>query len=158
MEKPFEIDESLYQKLVHFYEDSYHLPPLSAKIYAYLTFDFNNNGVTFDQFIEIMKASKSSVSSSLNLLQSNGYLSTIKKIDERKRFFILNPDYVNIRFDCLMNKFKKEMEILEGLKSFRQSSETDECSEIHISKLNIYISLLKNNIENFSQTIKKLNQ
>ncbi|MFC6268416.1 GbsR/MarR family transcriptional regulator [Frigoriflavimonas asaccharolytica] len=158
MEKPFEIDESLYQKLVHFYEESYRLPPLAAKIYSYLTFDFNNVGVTFDEIVELMKASKSSVSSNLNLLQSNGYLSTINKIDNRKRFFILNPDYVNVRFDCLMNKFTKEMEILEGLKKFRQMSETDECSKIYISKLEIYISLLKTNIENFSQTLKKLNQ
>lgn len=158
MEKPFEIDETLYQKLVRFYGDSYHLPPLAAKIYAYLTFDFDNEGVTFDEFLEIMKASKSSVSSNLNLLQSSGYISVLNKMDERKRFFIINPDYVNIRFDCLKNKFEKEMDILEGLKTFRQTSETNENSESYISKLDIYISLLKTNIENFSQTLKKLNQ
>lgn len=158
MQNSITIDEILYQKLVSFYGDSYHLPPLAAKIYAYLTFDFDNVGVTFDEFVDVMKASKSSVSSNLNLLQSNGYLSVLNKMDERKRFFIINPDYVNIRFDCLMNKFEKEMDILEGLKTFRQSCETSENSKNYISKLNIYISLLKTNIENFSQTLKKLNQ
>lgn len=158
MEKSLKIDENLYQKLVNFYTDSYHLPPLAAKIYAYLTFDFNNAGVTFDEFVEVLKASKSSVSSNLQLLQTNGYLTVINKIDERKRFFIINPDYVNIRFDNLIQKLENEMDILENLKDFRTAQETSDSSKNYIIKLNIYISLLKTNIENFAETLKKLKQ
>ena len=158
MEKSLKIDKVLYQKLVGFYSDNYHLPPLAARIYAYLTFDFDNAGVTFDEFVEVLKASKSSVSSNLQLLQTNGYLKVINKIDERKRFFILNPDYVTIRFNNLIENLEKEKENLESLKDFRRTQEPNENSENYITKLNIYISLLKTNIENLSETLQKLKQ
>ena len=158
MENKFEIDEILYQKLVGFFIDIYHLPPLSAKIYAYLTFDFCNAGVTFDELIDILKASKSSISSNLNLLQSNGYIIAINKIDERKRFFIINPDYVTIRFDGLIEKLEKEKDIVNDIRKFRSEKCTKGDSTLYNEKVNIYISLLEKNIENFTKTLQKLKQ
>ena len=156
MENSLKIDENLYHKLVNFYTDNYHLPPLASKIYAYLTFDFDNAGVTFDEFVEVFKASKSSVSSNLQLLQTSKFIISMNKIDERKRFFIINPDYVKIRFNSLISKLEKEKDILEHLKLFRLDNEEDENSKIYISKLDNYLSLLDTNIENFSETLNKL--
>ena len=50
------------------------------------------------------------------------------------------------------------MDILENLKDFRKAQETSDSSKNYIIKLNIYISLLKTNIENFAETLKKLKQ
>ena len=156
MQKTLKIDENLYQKFVNFYTDSYHLPPLAAKIYAYLTFDFDNVGVTFDELVEVFKASKSSVSSNLQLLQTSKFIISMNKIDERKRFFIINPDYVKIRFNNLIAKLEKEKDILEHLKNFRVENHKDEKSKIYISKLDNYLLLLNTNIENFSKTLNNM--
>lgn len=156
MDNKLEIDEKLYQKLVSFFSDMYHLPPLASKIYAYLTFDFCNSGVTFDDFVDILKASKSSVSSNLNLLQSNGYIIAVNKIDARKRFFIINPDYVTIRFDSLVEKLEKEKEIVEDIRKFRMKQFKNKDTAAYNEKVEIYISLLETNIINFTKALQKL--
>jgi hypothetical protein len=74
-----EIDKEIFQDLVKFYGEAFHLPPLAAKIYAYLIFDFEKKGVCFDHFVEILHASKSSVSSNLNLLLTSGLIKDFTK-------------------------------------------------------------------------------
>ena len=54
MEKTLNIDEALYQKLVSFYTENYNLPPLAAKIFVYFSFDYDNEGVTFDDLVEVL--------------------------------------------------------------------------------------------------------
>lgn len=101
-----EIDKEIFQDLVKFYGEAFHLPPLAAKIYAYLIFDFEKKGVCFDHFVEILHASKSSVSSNLNLLLTSGLIKDFTKIAERKRFFAINENYMVIRFEEIVEKIK----------------------------------------------------
>ena len=93
------IDKEIFRDMVKFYGDVLHLPPLAAKIYSYLIFDFDRNGVSFDEVVEIFSASKSAVSSNLNLLLNLNIITDFNKIDERKRFFVMNEKYMKIRFD-----------------------------------------------------------
>ena len=158
MLKTLEIDEQVYQKLVNFSVNNYHLTPLAAKIYAYLTFDFEMNGISFDELVDDLKASKSSVSCSLDLLLKGDHIAVLNKIDERKRFFILNPDYVKIRFSRLVDRLEKEVDILVDLKSFNQSKNPHNETNLYIEKLDIYMDLLKNNIDTFNKTLEKLYQ
>ena len=90
------IDKEIFREMVKFYGDVFHLPPLAAKIYSFLIFDFDRNGVSFDEFIEIFAASKSSVSSNLNLLLNLNIISDFNKIDERKRFFVIDEKHMRI--------------------------------------------------------------
>lgn len=158
MNKPLNIDDALFHKLVNFYTENYHLPPLAAKIYAYLIFDFDMQGFSFEELVDVLKASKSSVSCSLQLLLQNEHITVLNKIDERKRYFILNPDYVKIRFSSLIEKLYKELDILEDLKALKKNESNDEKNNIYINKLDIYIDLLNSNIDSFSETLKKLYQ
>lgn len=158
MLKTLEIDELIYHKLVNFSATHYHLTPLAAKIYAYLTFDFEMNGITFEELVDDLKASKSSVSNSIDLLLKGNHIAVLNKIDERKRFFILNPDYVKIRFSRMIERLENEVDILEDLKSFNQLK-TDCCkSNLYLKKLDIYTDLLKTNITRFNKTLEKLYQ
>jgi DNA-binding transcriptional regulator GbsR (MarR family) len=158
MLKTLEIDEQIFQKLVNFSTTNYLLTPLAAKIYAYLTFDFEMRGIAFEELVDDLKASKSSVSCSLDLLLKGKHIAVLNKIDERKRFFILNPDYVKIRFSRLIDRLEKEVDILEDLKSFKESKNQDDESNLYIEKLDIYTDLLKTNITRFNKTLEKLYQ
>lgn len=146
-----EIDKEIFRELVKFYGDAFHLPPLAAKIYAYLIFDFERNGISFDEFVEIFSASKSSVSSSLNLLLNLNIIRDFNKIDERKRFFVMNEKYMKIRFEELILKMERELLILENLKKFRNTK----CPVVH-QKFELYTNLFNKNITNIKETLDQL--
>ena len=146
-----EIDKEIFREMVTFYGEAFHLPPLAAKIYAYLIFDFERKGVSFDEFVEIFSASKSSVSSNLNLLLNLNIINDFNKIDERKRFFVMNEKYMKIRFQEIIEKMERELLILENLKKFRNT----QC-EVVLQKFDIYTSLFNKNISIIQETLDQL--
>lgn len=146
MIKNFEIEEDIYQDLVKFYGRLFDLPPLTAKIYAYLIFDFDKEGFTFEEIVDIFSASKSSVSSSINLLLNQKLVKDITKIDERRRYFIINDDYLKFRFTQIIERLTTELDILDRLQEFR--GEEDE-------KYLEYRSLMSANITNIKNSLSK---
>ena len=153
MNNKIKIEPEIYQELIEFYGTLFNLPPLSAKIYAYLIFDFDKKGHTFDEFLEVFCASKSSISSSINFLLNNNLIKTINKIDERKRYFIINDDFVKIRFEEILNRMKKEISIVEKIQKFsEQINQEAEKS----TRFEIYREMLEKNRDNIENTLKKL--
>lgn len=146
-----EIDKEIFREMVKFYGEAFHLPPLAAKIYAYLIFDFERKGICFDEFVEIFSASKSSVSASLNLLLNVNIIKDFNKIDERKRFFVMNEMYMKIRFEEIIEKMEREVLILENLKKFRNTK----CPIAH-QKFETYMNLFNKNINNIKETLDQL--
>ncbi|SFI92591.1 hypothetical protein SAMN05421638_1560 [Kaistella treverensis] len=145
------IDKELFREMVKFYGDAYHLPPLAAKIYAYLVFDFERKGVSFDEFVEVLAASKSSVSSNLNLLLNLKIIKDFNKIDERKRFFVMNEDFMKIRFEELIEMMQRELLIIDNIKQIRDTK-----CEVALAKFDIYRNLFEKNISNIKETLKQL--
>lgn len=145
------IDKEIFREMVKFYGDVFHLPPLAAKIYSFLIFDFNREGVSFDQFIEIFAASKSSVSSNLNLLLNLNIIIDFNKIDERKRFFVINENHMRIRFEEIIGKMERELSILHKLKDFRKPQD-----EEVLRKYEVYSNLFDKNILHIKETLDQL--
>lgn len=145
------IDKEIFREMVKFYGAAFQLPPLAAKIYAYLIFDFDRKGVSFDEFIEIFAACKSSVSSNLNLLLNLNIINDFNKIDERKRFFVMNERYMKIRFEEIIEKMEKELLILNNLKDFRNTTD-----EVALQKFEIYTNLFHKNIANIKESLNQL--
>lgn len=145
------IDEGIFREMVKFYGEILHLPPLAAKIYSYLRFDFERNGVSFDELVEVLSASKSSVSSNLNLLLNLHIINDFNKIDERKRFFIVNENYMKIRFAEIIDRMQQEVLILDKIRDFR-NVEDDKLNQ----KLAIYKNLFNKSILNIQETLDQL--
>ena len=145
------IDKEIFRDMVKFYGDVFHLPPLAAKIYSYLIFDFDRKGVSFDEVVEIFSASKSAVSSNLNLLLNLNIITDFNKIDERKRFFVMNEKYMKIRFDEIIEKMESELSILNKLKDFRNTTD-----EVALRKFSVYSNLFEKNISNIKETLEQL--
>lgn len=146
-----EIDRELFREMVKFYGSAYQLPPLAAKIYAYLIFDFERKGVSFDEFVEVFSASKSSVSSNLNLLLGLKIIGDYTRIDQRKRFFVMNEQYMRIRFEEIIAKMERELAILDRLKEFRQTSTSED-----MTKFELYRNLFSKNISNVREMLELL--
>ena len=151
MNSTLKIDQELFCEMMKFYGETLNLPPLSAKIYTYLIFDFEKKGICFDEFVHVFAASKSSVSANINLLLNAKLINDFNTIKERKRFFRINENYINIRFEEIISKMKKEISILDQLNEFRKSKNQEE-----LQKFKIYRSLLIKNIKNIEETLHKI--
>jgi len=151
MDKSIEVDEKIFQEAVKFYSTMFNLPPLASKIYSYLIFDFEKVGITFDEFVEVFSASKSSVSTNISLLLNSQLIVDVNKMDERKRYFFANDDYKKIRFEKIVQKMKDEIKLLDDLNQFRKVKDED-----YDQKIGIYKSLLNKNIVNIQESLNKL--
>lgn len=151
MKQTLEVDKKIFQDAVKFYGTVLNLPPLASKIYSYLIFDFDKVGITFDEFVEVFSASKSSVSTSLSLLLNLQLIVDINKMDERKRYFFANDDYKRIRFEKIVQKMKDELRLMQDLKNFRktENKEAEERNEA-------YKALLNKSIITIQQSLNKL--
>lgn len=151
MNKSIEIDEKIFQDAVKFYSTMFNLPPLASKIYSYLIFDFEKVGITFDEFVEVFSASKSSVSTNITLLLNSQLIVDVNKMDERKRYFFANEDYKKIRFEKIVQKMQDEIKLLDDLNQFKKVKDED-----YDQKIEVYKSLLNKNIVNIQESLNKL--
>ncbi|WP_419870928.1 GbsR/MarR family transcriptional regulator [Chryseobacterium sp. CT-SW4] len=151
MQRSIEVDEKIFQDAVKFYGTVFNIPPLASKIYAYLIFDFEKVGVTFDEFVEVFSASKSSVSTNIAMLINLQLVVDINKIDERKRYFFTNDDYMKIRFEKIVQKMQDELKLLDDINNFRKNKD-----ETYMEKIEAYKSLLNKNIKNIQESLNKL--
>ena len=151
MHKSIEIDEKIFQDAVKFYGTVFNLPPLASKIYAYLLFDYNKVGITFDEFVEVFSASKSSVSTSISLLLNSELIVDHNKMDERKRYFFTNDEYKRIRFEKIVQKMQDELKLLDDLDQFKKNHDDG-----HNERMEAYKALLNKNIINIQESLNKL--
>ncbi|WP_306351470.1 GbsR/MarR family transcriptional regulator [Flavobacterium sp. '19STA2R22 D10 B1'] len=75
---------------VHF-ENYYNLPPLASRILGTLIMNSRVKGMTFDGLVESTGASKSSVSTNLNLLLKLGKINYYTLSGDRKKYFRCSP-------------------------------------------------------------------
>lgn len=151
MHQSIEVDEKIFQDAVKFYGSSLNIPPLASKIYSYLIFDFEKVGITFDEFVEVLSASKSSVSTSISLLLNSQLIIDLNKMDERKRYFFINDEHMKIRFEKIVQRLQDELKLLNDLNNLRKVKDED-----YNEKLTIYKALLNKNISNIQESINKL--
>ncbi|MCE3074396.1 transcriptional regulator [Chryseobacterium gwangjuense] len=151
MHKSIEIDEKIFQDAVKFYGTIFNVPPLASKIYAYLLFDYDKVGITFDEFVEVLSASKSSVSTSISLLLKAQLIVDHNKMDERKRYFFINDEYKKIRFEKIVQKMQDELKLLDDLDQFKKNHDDG-----YNEKMEVYKALLNKNILNIQESLNKL--
>ncbi|WP_426278196.1 transcriptional regulator [Chryseobacterium sp. S-02] len=151
MHKSIEIDEKIFQDAVKFYGTIFNVPPLASKIYAYLLFDYEKVGITFDEFVEVLSASKSSVSTSISLLLKAQLIVDHNKMDERKRYFFINDEYKKIRFEKIVQKMQDELKLLDDLDQFKKNHD-----DVYNEKMEAYKALLNKNILNIQESLNKL--
>lgn len=144
----------LFQDCCAHHELVHHFSPLTAQIYTYIMFNNNRDGVTFDELVEKLNASKSSVSTSLNLLISNNQIEHFNKIDERKRYFRLNPNYMTLRLQIIRDVLEREHALCLKMRKFVDEGilKTDNCN----NKVELYIEHLATSKSHLTDTIEKL--
>lgn len=108
---------------VHF-ETVLHLPPLGSRILAILILDSCGRKISFDDLVEMTSASKSSVSTNLNLLQKIGKINYYTQPGDRKKYF--RPAPFSERFENYLQMISFEKKIIDRLLDYR--GKTAKCS------------------------------
>ena len=143
---------------IHF-ETLYHLPPLASRILGTLIIDCCKTGITFEEVVERTNASKSSVSTNLNLLLKLGKITYYTVSGDRKKYF--KPAPFSERLTNYKRIMQFEKEIIDRMLSYREktmSSPEERCNLENTKAYKTHVieveELLVKTIEKFKQIEK----
>jgi DNA-binding transcriptional regulator GbsR (MarR family) len=104
---------------VHF-SKLYNIPPLAARILGTLIVDGCKSGLTFESLVEKMSASKSSISTNLNLLHKMEKVSYFTIAGDRKKYF--KPADLSDRLSSYLKLIDSEMVIIDKMVDYREKT------------------------------------
>lgn len=111
--------KELIEKLGVNFEKLNKLAPVAARIFATLILS-EKKGITFEEFVEELNASKSTVSTNLEHLQSLNKVSYITRPGDRKRYFIINPNLMLNIIDEMIEKWNNEKSLHQAIIDFKE--------------------------------------
>jgi len=119
-----------------YFQDAHHLPPLGSRILATLILDSCGNKISFEDLVERMGASKSSVSTNLNLLLKIGKISYYTLPGDRKKYYKCTP--FSERFDNYLKMIDAEKKIIDKMHAYREKTISCPMGKSDLDKIKIY--------------------
>ncbi|WP_245188882.1 GbsR/MarR family transcriptional regulator [Maribacter dokdonensis] len=146
----------LIEELGVYFETEYDLPPLAARIFANLVVT-DEDGLTFDDCLEKRGASKSSISTSLNLLQQIGFINYFTKSGDRKRYFKVSEKdaFFSNKLKQSLKKLETECKMIDKVAEYNKEHNITKYEE-NKEKKEIYLNCLEETRKIFKQTINNL--
>lgn len=95
------------------------LAPVAARIFATLILN-GKQGITFEQLVNGLQASKSTVSAHLEHLQTTNKVKYFTKPGDRKRYFIINPELMLNVIDEMVHKWESQKKIHEKVLEYKR--------------------------------------
>ncbi|WP_116789919.1 hypothetical protein [Flavobacterium psychrotrophum] len=140
---------------IHF-ETLHHLPPLASRILATLILDGCSREFTFEDFIEMTGASKSSVSTNLNLLLKLGKITYYTQHGDRKKYY--RPSAFSERFDNYIKMITFEKNIIDRMLNYRKKTMSCKAEEADLERVVVYKEHMLLMEELINATIKKFKE
>ena len=137
---------------IHF-ERIYNIPPLAGRILSTLIIDGCKFGLTFEQLVELMQASKSSVSTNLNLLLKTNRIEYFTLAGDRKKYFKAAP--LSQRLKNYLTLIDEEKSLIDQLKQYRKNNISCTKEEINFHNMCAYKEHLIQVEELLKTTISK---
>ena len=117
---------------IHF-ESVFDISPLAGRILGMLIVDGCRTGLTFENLVEKLGASKSSISTNLNLLLKMEKITYFTIAGDRKKYY--KPAPLSDRFSNYLKMLKSEQLIIDKVIHYREK--TVSCSEEQFSLENV---------------------
>lgn len=102
--------ERLIERLGVHLEQKDQIAPVAARLLSSLILS-GNRGCTFDDLVESLQASKSTVSTHLNTLQTQQKITYYTVCGDRKKYFILNPNATLLKVDEMLRNWEEERQL-----------------------------------------------
>lgn len=110
---------ALVERLGVAFEIKEQLAPLAARILAFVVLT-GKQGVTFDDLVVGLKASKSTISTHLNHLHDLKKLEYFTKPGDRKKYYLINPDSVLQHIDSMITSWNEARQLHVEMKAFKE--------------------------------------
>ncbi|MDT0691287.1 transcriptional regulator [Salegentibacter sp. F188] len=140
---------------LHF-ERTNQLAPLAARIYAIMILS-PKEGHTFDEIMAITEASKSSVSTQLNLLLQLKKVEYFTKTGDRKRYFRGNRTYLQNTLETYLENISEELKMVEKITEFNSTYNPEKYKKTGKVPL-LFKDYLLRQKENLRSTIAKISE
>ena len=111
----------LIEELGVLMERKHQLSPVAARILSTLILT-GKEGSTFDQLVQNLNVSKSTVSIHLDQLQHTNKIKYFTKPGDRKRYFVINPNLTVDVIDEMTAQWKTEKEIHQKILQYKTTS------------------------------------
>ena len=109
---------SLVEKLGVHLENREKLAPVAARIMSYIILT-GKKGTTFEEMVSILCASKSTISTHLNLLQDLNKITYFTKTGDRKKYFVINSDTLMQNIDHMILEWESEKVLHEEMTDYK---------------------------------------
>lgn len=138
------------------YERFFNIPPLAARILGTLIIDGCKSGLTFEALVTILQASKSSISTNLNLLLKMEKINYFTITGDRKKYFKAVP--LSQRLENYLTLVNNEKKIIDTLINFRKKNKTCIQEEINLQNSYAYKEHMLKAEELLIETIHKFKE
>ncbi|WMI68722.1 GbsR/MarR family transcriptional regulator [Mangrovimonas sp. YM274] len=150
--------QRLVEKLGVLIENTEKLAPVAARIvsYAILT---GKSGLTFDDLVTDLCASKSTISTHLNHLLDLKRLTYFTKVGDRKKYYIVNSDSIFQHINALIEMWSSQRNLHLEIKSYKERANTiseDGTAKFDLEFHDNYIGFLDEVIGAVSMLKKKI--
>lgn len=133
--------EELIELFGNHFESVYHLPPLCSRILGLLIVEACKTGLTFEQIVEKVGASKSTVSTNLNFLLKMGKIDYYTLHGDRKKYF--RPSPFSERFANYLKIIEIEKKIIDKMITYREKTMDSPEERINLEHAKAYKSHVK---------------
>lgn len=137
-------------------EERANLSPLASRIYALLILS-SYDGMSFEDIVNTMQASKSSVSSNLNVLLQLHYVDYHTKPGDRKRYFRTSQFYIKNTLEQQMHLIEKELKIVQKVNEFNKDNNPEKFKNEKSLGL-LFEGHLEEQCTKIKQKLKEINQ
>lgn len=140
---------------VHF-EKLYNIPPLAARIIGKLIIDGCKSGLTFEELVVALNASKSSISTNLNLLLKMDKITYFTVCGDRKKYF--KAADLSKRLENYLKLIDSENAIIDRMIAYREhtiSCPEEECNLRDARAYKVHILSVENSIQKTIEEFKK---
>lgn len=140
---------------IHF-EKFHMLPPLAARILATLILNSRERDLSFEDLVTITAASKSSVSTNVNLLLKLEKITYYTLCGERKKFF--KPANLTDRIKNHLSFIKSEQNIIKRISHYEEKYNRKPLTDLEEKSLEIYRDYVDNFEKLLQDSIRKIEE
>lgn len=133
--------EELIELFGVYFQSLYNIPPLASRILGMLIIDGSKSGLTFENLVEKLSASKSSISTNLNLLLKMEKIIYYTIIGDRKKYFKAAP--LSERMSNYLKTIKTEEIIIEKMMLYREKTVSCPAEKSNLKNIKAYKSHLQ---------------
>mgnify|MGYP001184932180 CR=1 FL=1 len=136
------------------------IAPLAARIQALMILS-SDKGMSFDEIVDFTQASKSSISSNLNLLLQMKSMEYYTIPGDRKRYFRSSKDYLFLRLEKYLEMVNEEIQVTKQINEFNEKhhevSEEDSFGFLFKEFLEQQKNIIQNTLEKMERNLRTNN-